>query len=493
MIGSNLEVSDLQKANLDLPLPFTLSLDNAEDGDGLHCINLERLLRGKRVVCRAQWRDREVFAKIFIDPRHAQRDWQQERRGIEALVSRNILTPELLYAGQTQDNMAYVLITAAVMPALTFKQAFEQADNDVARLELLKGILHVFAMHHNAGIVHHDPHFNNFLVSEKRIYTLDASDIVVSAPPLTKKEALKNLAAFFSIFKSGYELFADLVQVFDAYLSECKGGIKRDDLPNLLKKITQVQQKNNREYLSNKIFRECTAFSNQHNFSHFIIYGREYESPCLKDLVDNLDHYVDNKATGYLKQGNASTIAIVECDDKALVIKRYNNKSLWHRAKNSFRQSRAARSWRNAHRLLINGIATAKPVALIERRFGPLKLASYFVTEHVDAIPSNTFFFSDQISSKEKIEVAHKMVQLLVLLRKLRIAHGDMKATNILIHGNVPLLMDLDSMHEVRVVWRRKRELAKDVSRFLRNWAEDSNLRGMFASELENNDIKIIN
>lgn len=72
-----------------------------------------------------------------------------------------------------------------------------------------------------------------------------------------------------------------------------------------------------------------------------------------------------------------------------------------------------------------------------------------------------------------------------------RISHGDMKATNILIHNSKPLLLDLDATHQHPSFTRLKPFAEKDVKRFLKNWRNIPELHAWFAQQLNNLKLSI--
>jgi hypothetical protein len=78
-----------------------------------------------------------------------------------------------------------------------------------------------------------------------------------------------------------------------------------------------------------------------------------------------------------IKAGNTATVARLYVDGEAFVVKRYNIKSWQHAMGRMWRPTRAQRAWQNAHRLRMLGIATFKPIALIERRLGPMRRDAY--------------------------------------------------------------------------------------------------------------------
>ena len=52
------------------PGPFTLLLDaQYTEAKRLECIEVVRVIPGKRLVCRAEWQGKSVFAKLYLDAR----------------------------------------------------------------------------------------------------------------------------------------------------------------------------------------------------------------------------------------------------------------------------------------------------------------------------------------------------------------------------------------------------------------------------------------
>ncbi|MBW1746795.1 MAG: hypothetical protein JRJ25_11240 [Deltaproteobacteria bacterium] len=88
-------------------------------------------------------------------------------------------------------------------------------------------------------------------------------------------------------------------------------------------------------------------------------------------MIADPDSVIDSSRL--LKEGNSSTVALAEVNGKLLVIKRYNIKNFIHALKRYLRNTRAWTSWRNAHRLELLGIPTPKPIAFLERRWGPFR------------------------------------------------------------------------------------------------------------------------
>ncbi|NOY63746.1 MAG: hypothetical protein GXP10_11465 [Gammaproteobacteria bacterium] len=486
-------VNPLTRIDFDLSFPFDVELSGVSDGSDdesvrvLTCISAARILPGRRLVCRAHWNGQNVFAKIFSYEEKARRDWQRELDGVHSLTTHKILTPKLLHSGVCADGAARVLIFAAIEPAQTVAQAWQalseeknarEESNEHAQRQFMTDLVALFAQHHQAGILHQDPHLNNFLVSGGRLYTLDGGDVSLASEPVPRKVSRDNLALLFAQFYPRYEPL--IYQSYSDYLRARRWPSTDEDVEKLSASIDEQRSQRLRRYL-NKIFRSCSAFVCQESRSKTVIYDRRYESEAFSQLLDDPDRWLTDGGQ-LLKRGNSSTVGVAEVNGKRLVIKRYNIKDFRHGLKRALRTTRAATSWRGAHMLSSYGIATAPPVALIERHWGPIKRVSYFISEYVEGAASDQFFFSKKIDLESKQRVADEVVALFRDLKRFKIGHGDMKASNIIISdGGRPVLNDLDAMKQYRTANAINEVHQRDLSRFLENWKAEPRILALFA------------
>jgi tRNA A-37 threonylcarbamoyl transferase component Bud32 len=216
--------------------------------------------------------------------------------------------------------------------------------------------------------------------------------------------------------------------------------------------------------------RDCSQFAVRRTFGRFSAVVRsETESEAMAALLDAPDAAI---ARGrLLKEGNTCTVARVEVDGRALVVKRYNLKSPGHALSRCWRPSRAWHAWLAGHRLAFHGIATPAPLALIEERLGPLRRRAFLITEFC---PGNDLLRYLSHQHVPDATEATAIEGLFERLFHLKITHGDMKATNFLWHDRRLVLIDLDSVTEHRGERAFLRGWRRDRARFLRNWPVDS-------------------
>jgi tRNA A-37 threonylcarbamoyl transferase component Bud32 len=182
----------------------------------------------------------------------------------------------------------------------------------------------------------------------------------------------------------------------------------------------------------------------------------------------------------YLKQGNTCTVWTARVDQRMLVVKRYNIKGLLHRISRAFRRSRAAASWKNAHMLGMCGIHAARPVALLEERFGLLRGRAWYISEYVQGDDAMVLCKPDAALQPETRAAGESIVAMLNMLACCRISHGDMKATNFILTEQGAIMIDLDAMQQHACGYRFRRQQQRDLRRFMRNWNDCPEIAAMF-------------
>lgn len=164
-------------------------------------------------------------------------------------------------------------------------------------------------------------------------------------------------------------------------------------------------------------------------------------------------------------------------------IKRTRRKNIWKRLHDLFDRSRAVRAFILGHRLLTRQIATAVPLAAMEKRKGRALVDSFLITETVDGQDLEKFLAENladrpsggngQFDATQRRNLARKMLTRLGrLLRRLqdnRFSHRDLKASNLVVYwqpgqGDPELvLLDLDGLKHRP--WRPERKTYKSLMR----------------------------
>jgi len=466
-----------------LGIPFRVLLESDNRHIELTCSRILRILPGKRLVCSGEYNGQDVVVKFFLDSRRAKRHCAREEKGIRALNEAGIKTQNLLFKGLLKPGCEPVLVFRMIDRATNFTDVWKQVTSDNTHAQLLRQIISIIADQHEAGLAHDDLHMGNFILAGNDIYTIDGDAVNVHnrGKPLSETKSLENLGLFFAKI---YPRFDRLVpDAFNMYLEKRAWPKNTVRCNRLTKEIRHQYKKNKKKYLK-RIYRECSAFCCQKSWKRFLVYNRNYNTEKMVGFLADPDVLIDRNRL--LKNGNTATVALVEVDGQHYVVKRYNIKNVWHAFRRCLRPSRAWNSWRNAHRLAILGISTPKPIALLEKRWGPFRSEAYFITEYVDGINVYHLFHSDEVKEIQYQELVKQFGELLQQFANAFISHGDFKATNFIFSGGELIVTDLDGMHEHRFKCRFRKAFSRDLKRFMQNWTYLSEVDNIFREQIKN-------
>ncbi|MDY0186095.1 MAG: lipopolysaccharide kinase InaA family protein [Desulfuromonadaceae bacterium] len=437
-----------------------------------------RHLPAKRRMYAGHWGERPVGVKIF-EGRSAKRHWEREKQGIELLRQRNILTPELLFAGALPDTN-YILITAFIPDAITAQEQWQQSETEQERLVLLRDLTSAIAHMHQQGVWQKDLHLGNFLLSKRDIFTIDGDAICArsAAELLPSRIRQTNLTLFLAQIPPLYEhLFKNLLELYCA-----ETGDNLHEWGSLLTNKVPARRKKRRLIYVTKAFRTCSEFTRHRTNSQLTIHRTDAPASLIQQLLEAPNTLLAQGET--LKAGNSATVVRLQNSEGDWVIKRYNIKGFWHGLKRCLRPTRAAVSWGNAHRLKISEINTPHAIAMAEKRFGPFRLTGYYVCAHVAAPDVGKYFNTNSPIEVDKQQAIDTITQMFHLLYRLGIRHGDCKANNFLLKDGVPWVIDLDVMREFRCRHNFLRHYKADRARFLRNWEPSSTIHRQFDTKL---------
>lgn len=467
-----MRLSELKNAGRAPNLPLTISLADAAGPADLQMLSLLRVLPGQRYVGAGVWRGRPVLAKLLVGSKAA-RHFQRELAGVKLLAEQGLTTP-LLLADGLQDGEGGWLLFEFLEGAESLGDAWQQveslpvlADEQTA---VLAEALGAIGQLHGKGLWQEDLHLDNLLRQGGQLYLIDGAGICVetAGQPLSRHKVLENLGVFFAQLPKALEPFTEELLVH-YLLSNSEHALP---LEALQKQIAKVRAWRLRDYLI-KVGRECTLFSVQRGAFGLRAVRREEEAAMLP-VLDQADALLDQ---GHLyKTGGAASVGKVEVAGRTLVIKRYNIKGFAHWLKRFWRPSRAWHSWREGNRLAFLGIATPKPLAVLEKRFLWLRSRAYLVTEFLPG-PDIIERFAPYVESGAAPESELQALdQLFARLIAERISHGDFKGHNLFWQEGRWALIDLDSMCQHGSFGSFAAAYARDRARFMRNWPESSAL-----------------
>ncbi|MDY6951157.1 MAG: lipopolysaccharide kinase InaA family protein [Thermodesulfobacteriota bacterium] len=471
----------LRSAGRNVAVPMRLQVKCEGMPLELVCTRVLRVLPAKRLVCSGEWKGQPVVVKFFLDSRRAKRHCAREERGLKALKDAGVKTPSLLFKGLLAPDSSPVLGLQRLAPAQDLSEAWEQAEVDEQRIGIMSRAIGVIADQHESGVKQDDLHCKNFLLVGDDVFSIDggAVDVSKKGEPLSIGESLKNLALFFAQYYSEFDRLVPAV--FEVYAEKRAWPMGEASCARLMEEVRRQRHGRKKDYLA-KIYRECSAFVHRRSWRSFMVCDRQYYDDAMMSFLADPDSVME--AGSLLKDGNTSTVGLVEVAEQRLVVKRYNMKNAWHALKRCLRPSRAWISWRNAHLLASIGIRAPRPILFMEKRWGPFRSTAYFMTEYVGGFDAYHLMHSKEARAMSQERLANQFVELLQSFADASISHGDLKATNFILAQGALFVLDLDAMREHRNRWRFRRAFKRDYERFMENWAALPEVARAFQEQL---------
>ena len=477
----DLTLKALRKNPQNVPMPCKIELNDYKDP--VICEQVVRLVPRKRMLLFATWGKTKVAVKIFYERGRAEKTSLKDVFGINILTKSNVPTPKLLYNGTIDKGRIKILILERLNNCFSMLELYAQRKSiDDIRLALSSLIIEL-ATQHVLGILQRDLHLNNFLISKEKIYTLDGGQIEKFDNPLCKKLSIEYLALFLAQLGVGNDKTVN--ELFDIYTKSRSWIVKKADIKLFRYHLYQKRQERWKSF-QKKIFRDSSAFRAIRKFNKSIVYNRQFESENFLDLLHNPEKYMHSKNAEMMKDGDSTTVIKLNLDGRSYVIKRYNLKHSLHRIRRALRTTRAVKSWMMSNHLYLFGVLTPKPVAFIENNILGVRGRSYFIMEYVKGEDLLSYYSKEQSHT-----IAKKTVSLFQSLIDLKITHGDLKATNILIHNNNPYFIDFDGAVHHNTNFLLKRSFKKEIRRFMKNWQNNQVVKNMFLKEISENPFYI--
>ena len=430
-------------------VPFRLELETA-DGTATEfiCETLLRILPGRRLVVLARSGERQVILKLFTGTQH-QRYLERERRGLSWLLEAAVAAPSIL------DQVSGPGVVGLVIEFIAGAEPV-RSDNQTAIEQLAR----MLGRMHEAGIWQTDLHLQNFLACEGNPYAVDGDGVRRRSAPLEAAAGLKNLASLAAQRTPAED--GGQAGLLTAY-AEAR-GLAATDRAEFRRLVFEIRGARIQRYFD-KTRRDCTEFAVSRNRGERRFAVRGVGERLLQELLEQPESLFEEGAV--LKAGNSATVVRLQ-QPEPLVVKRYNIKTAGHRLRRSLQRiPRYRRAWSGGQVLHFMGIPTARPLALLERRSGPLRDVAFLVMEDLQGPDLRAEVADGGLTEGRCREVT----DLFCRLKAAGVTHGDTKATNFLIADGVVHLIDLDAMRlDIR-------DFDRDLNRFLENWQPEARER----------------
>jgi tRNA A-37 threonylcarbamoyl transferase component Bud32 len=438
---NRLAAEDLQSID-SKAAPFVVSLQSGRAGVTVEfqCHQVLRALPGRRLVIHAAEDGQSVILKLFLGGGR-RRYLKREEQGLVWLRQAGVPSAGLRdrVHGPEVDGLVLDYLPAAVAVSAGEQQHLEE----IARL--------LGRMHEN-GIRHRDLHLDNFVVNASGIHAIDGDGVRGGHGTVSLSGGLDELAVLAAQRPPSEDGAAP--EVLAAYDGERGMGTPvASDFDSRLRKARHARL----QRYAGKTQRNCTEYAVEGSLRSRSFSVRGLGEDLLPLLADEAELFSRGEM---LKSGNSATVVRVDGPTRC-VVKRFNIKSPAHGVRRMLRlMPRYRRAWVWGQLLRFLEIPTARPLALLERRYGPLRGVAFLIQEDLAGE-----HLLAEVSERGLTDArCEEITGLLGLLKRAGISHGDMKATNFVIHRDRVHLIDLDAMRFDAGGSRA------DVQRFLDNW-----------------------
>lgn len=422
-------------------------------------------------------------------------DARREMRRARQLRAAGVDTPDVL-ACCTAGGCEWVL-TRAVAPATPADvwHGEQLVRGQVGRAEIRRMIDQLAGLigrMHAAGIVHRDLHCGNVLVQPAgpawRLVLMDLHRTQRRAR-LSRRLRAANLAQLMHD-RWGATTRSERMRFLVRYLAASGAEGSRRGWAYLVEQFArrhrarQLAQRDRRPFRRNKYFSPIhladrwgghVVLASKRCMAGSKAAGHTFTAEQWRQALAEPESLLSGEGVVVVKDSPSSQVVhrtlSVGGVDLDVFIKRSRRKRAWKGLIDCLRRSRALRAFALGHALLARRIATALPLAALERRVGPYLTDSLLITETVEA-PSLQEFLrtrlggasSDAPGGRFQLaqEVLWQLGRLVQMLHDHAFAHRDLKATNLLVcsgRGGAQaevVLLDLDGLSRRRLMTSRR-------------------------------------
>ena len=191
----------------------------------------------------------------------------------------------------------------------------------------------------------------------------------------------------------------------------------------------------------------------------------------FEGLISEVDTYMEQGKI--IKDEAGHKIVQLNFKGETLIIKKYQNKGLWHYSRKLFSQTRALTAWKAFHWFRAAGIKTFNIVSVIERYNALTTTESYLISS---LLPGKRLDEVD-INEQRKYLIENRVSSFFKKLRWIGFNHGDSKSSNFFLHQGKLFVFDLDSAKRRFLSFRIKNKILRDQKRILKSFGREKSTR----------------
>lgn len=362
-----------------------------------------------------------------------------EWRNLRALEERGLPCPRPLAYFEKRSwgvPVQSCLVTQALDGAEALNVFLAHASlNGQQRFQLTRQLARLSAAMHAAGMVSRDYHGGNILIRPRDEGGFELFLIDLHKARLRRK--LRTSTVIGDLAKLASSLtpargacmrflkeYCRVATVPGVALRECLRGIARESVRIDARRI---KSRSRRCVLRSSVFHVARTWSERY------CGRRDFGHASARQLVERR-----RNAATVVKKSAKSLICRHELQPgQSVCLKVYPYRGLLYGFAGMVRRSRALKSWTSANGLIVRGLLTPRPLAMVEKRFGPLLRESYYICDWLEDAPElNTFVLEHTWQQDHKGHFIRCLAHTLARMHARGVYHGDLKSNNILVRAH---------------------------------------------------------
>lgn len=376
--------------------------------------------------------------KYLIVPAKVVSEWHNLR----AFEARGLACPApLAYTARAAGPCGRegLLITTSLNPALTLDgHARTMQPGDVSgRRHLLRQLAALIRDLHHQRVFYRDLHAGNLLVrpsdGSSELFLIDLHKAKV-LPFLPRWMRVRDLAQLCNSLPSTQTERLVFLRQYCSREPDPEASL-RSLRPRIASKAEQlerrrVRSRSKRCLINSSVFEASWSWRARYC-------GRKNFGKAAAAEALQLHAAARRTEKAAVKASSKSVLTVHTLTENVQVcVKGYRFLGIPYALKNLLRRTRALKSWAAANGLMVRGVDTPLPLAMLERRWGPFIRESFYITSWLDtARPLNTYIQTAGGLSARQTRAAF-ITACALAIRKLHasgIYHADLKSNNILV------------------------------------------------------------
>jgi len=372
----------------------------------------------------------ETFKYLFL-PSKARKEWFIAYQ----LGKRNLNIPkpmgwmERVHRGWVKESY---YLSEAIKSGVSLAEVADILKDEKISTELVKIVIKM----HSSGLLHQDLHAGNFLWDGESFFLIDLHRARLLRS-LSLNQRLWNLSYLFHSLRSIWGEKEHL-RFLDEYFEgdSISSQKKKEYLMKIHSWMVRLQKRQWRSR-TKRCLKESTEFSVKKEKGITIYSRNDLSFDRLKKVIESHLTFVREKPSDLLKNSPEVKVFLIEDEKGRAYVKQFCYPHFWERMKDNFRLSRGLKAWLGGNGLGARGIASVRPLALVENRDWLGVKESLLLMEALDSSQEmDRYILKGFKDFNAKMLFIRNFAQWLSSLHQKRIYHRDMKACNILVSEN---------------------------------------------------------